>query len=91
MPETFPANTGQRDFHAALVADDAPMLHALVLAAETFPVGYGSKNTGAEQAVTFRFERAVVDGFRFCNFAVTPASDLLWAGQRDADRVKISD
>ena len=67
----------ERDFDAALVADDAAVLHALVLAAEALPVGDGSKDAGAEEAVAFGLEGAVVDGFRLGDFAVRPAADLL--------------
>ena len=64
MAEAFPADTRQRDFDAALVADDAAMLHPLVFAAETFPVRDGSEDPCAEQAVPFRLESPVIDGFR---------------------------
>ncbi len=33
MPQTFTANFGQDDFHAAFFTNDAFVLHALVLAA----------------------------------------------------------
>jgi hypothetical protein len=79
------------DFNAALIADDAAVLHALVLAAETLPVGYRSKNARAEKAVPFRFERAVVDGLGLGYFAVRPAADLLRRGKHDADGIKVSD
>ena len=49
VTETLAANFRQRDFDAALVADDAAVLHALVLAAQAFPVGYGSEDSRAEQ------------------------------------------
>ena len=71
MAQAFAAHARQRHFDAALVADDAAMLHALVLAAEAFPVRHGSEDPRAEQAVAFRLERAVIDGFRFGDFAVS--------------------
>ena len=40
-----------RDFHAALLADDAAMLEALVLAAKTFVVLHGPEDLGAEEPV----------------------------------------
>ena len=66
------AHLGQRDFGAALFADDAAMLHALVLAAEAFVVLDRPEDGRAEQAVTLRFERAVVDGFGLLHFAERP-------------------
>ena len=64
------AHLGLRDFNATLFADDAAMLQALVLAAQALEVLYGSKNLGAEQTVTLRLERAVVDGFGLLHFAI---------------------
>ena len=70
VAETFAAHTGERDFHTTLVANDAAMLHALVLSAQAFPVRDGTEDACAEEAVTFRLKGAVVDGFGLGNFAV---------------------
>src|SRR5258708_11147223 len=91
VAEAFTANLGQGDFDAALVADHTAMLHALVLAAEAFPVGDRAKNLGAEQTVPLGLKGAVVDGFRLGDFAVGPGTDFLRAGQADANGIKISD
>jgi hypothetical protein len=50
VAEAFTANLAERDFHAALVADHAAVLHALVLAAQALPVGDRAENLGAEQS-----------------------------------------
>ena len=81
----------ERHFHAALVADHSAMLHALVLAAQTLPVGYRTENARAKQAITLRLERPVVDGFGLGHFAMRPAPDFFRRGQADADGVKVSD
>src|SRR3982751_4745757 len=81
----------QRDFDAALVADHAAVLHALVLAAEALPVGDRSKDAGAEEAIPLRLERAVVDGFGFGDLTMRPAADLLRRSQHDADCVEVGD
>jgi hypothetical protein len=73
------------DFHAALVADHALELLALVLAAQAFPVVHGPEDAGAEQAVALRLQRAVVDGFGFGDFALGPAAHLVGARKRDPD------
>ncbi len=57
-------NFCQRDFNAALLADHTTVLQALVLTAQALVILYRAKDLGAEQAVTLRFERTVVDGFR---------------------------
>ncbi|MNX61114.1 hypothetical protein D3C86_920390 [compost metagenome] len=82
------ANASQRDFNAALLADDALVLHALVLAAQAFVVLGRAKDTGAEQAVTLGLERPVVDGFRLLDLAERPRTDLLRRGQGDLDLVE---
>jgi hypothetical protein len=63
-------NARQRDFHAALFADDALVLHALVLAAQAFIVLDRAKDARAEETVAFRLERAVVDRLRLLDLAV---------------------
>ena len=59
------------DLDAALVADDAAVLHALVLAAEALPVGDRAEDLGAEQTVALRLEGPVVDGLRLGDLAVS--------------------
>ena len=83
------AHLAHRHFDAALVADHAAVLHALVLAAQALPVGDRAKDAGAEQAVALRLEGAVVDGFRLGDLAMRPAADLLRRGQHDADGVEV--
>ena len=91
VAQALAADFRQRDFHAALVADHAAVLHALVLAAQALPVGYRAKDARAEQAIALRLEGAVVDGLRLGDFAVRPAADFFRRGQADADRVEIGD
>src|SRR6516164_9484503 len=74
---------------AALVADHAAVLHALVLAAQALPVGDRAEDARAEQAITLGLERAVVDSLRLGYLAVRPAADLLRRCQADADRVEV--
>ncbi len=89
VAEAFTADFAERDFHAALVADHAAMLHALVFAAQAFPVRDGAENLGAEQAVALGLERAVVDGFRLGDFAVRPGTDFFRTRQTDANGIEI--
>src|ERR1019366_5901237 len=89
MSEPLAADFAECDFDAALVANDAAVLHALVFPAEALPVGYRAENLGAEQAVPFRIERTIVDGLRFGDFAVRPGPDLLRTRQANPDGIEI--
>ena len=76
------------DFHAASVADHALIADLLILTTMTLPVLLGSKNLLTEQAVSFRLQGSVVDGFGLCHFAVRPLADLLRRCQANLDRVE---
>jgi hypothetical protein len=71
------AHLGQRHFDAALLADDALVLHALVLAAQALVVLDRPEDAGAEQAVALGLEGAVVDRLRLLDLAEGPRQDLL--------------
>src|ERR1700749_3676171 len=79
MPHALAAHLGQGDLDAALLADDAAELHPLVFAAQALVVLDRPEDACAEQAVTLRLERTVVDGLRLLDLAVRPAPDLLRA------------
>src|SRR5438270_3035907 len=91
VPETLAAHAGERHFDAALIADDSTMLHALVFAAEAFPVSYRSENSGTEETIALGFEGAIVDRLGFSDFTMRPAPDLLRRGQTDSDRIEVGD
>ena len=63
---------------AALLADDAAVTHAFVLAAVALVVFGRAEDLGAEQPVPLGLEGAVVDGLGFADFAVRPGADLVW-------------
>jgi hypothetical protein len=77
VPHALAADLGLDDFHAALLADDATMPHAFILAAVALVVLRGTEDLGAEQAITFRFKGSVVDGFGLAHFAVRPGAYLV--------------
>ena len=84
----FATHLRERHFDAALFADHAAVLQALVLAAQALVVLDRPENLRAEQAIPLRLERAVVDGFRLLHFTERPRTDLVGRGQTDLDRVK---
>src|SRR5260221_5313682 len=83
------ANLGERHFDAALLADDAAVLQALVLAAQALVVLDRTEDLRAEKTVPLRLERAVVDRFRLLHFAVRPRADLLRRREADTDGVEL--
>src|SRR5713226_5886146 len=91
MAEALAADLAKSDFDAALIADNSAVLHALVLAAQAFPVGDGAKNLGAEQAVTLGLEGAIVDGLRLGHFAMGPRTNFFRTRQADANGIEIGD
>ena len=76
------------DLDAALLADDAAVLHALVLAAVALVVLHRAEDLRAEEPVALRLERAVVDGLGLLDLAVRPLADLLGRRERDANRAE---
>ena len=91
MAQPLAAHFAERDFDAALIADDAAMLHALVLAAQAFPIRHGAEDLGAEQAVALGLEGAVVDRLRLGDFAVRPGANFFRTRQTDANGIEIRD
>src|SRR5882724_6108063 len=89
MTQPFATHLCLRDFNAALVADHAAVLHALVLAAQAFPISNWPKDAGAKQAIALRFERTVIDRLWLGDFAVRPLTDLVRRSERDANRLKV--
>ena len=88
MAHALAAHARQRHFHRALFADDALVLHPLVLAAQALVVLDRPENARAEQAVALGLEGAVVDGLRLFDLAVGPGQNLIRARNRDPDLVE---
>ena len=72
VAHAFAAHFGQGHFYATFFTSYAFKFQAFVFTAQTFIVFDRAKDFGAEQTVSLRFERTVVDGFRFFNFAIRP-------------------
>src|SRR5206468_3334794 len=88
VPHALPAHLRLDDLDAALLADDAPVSHALVLAAVALVVLRRPEDLGTEEPVPFRLEGSIVDRLRLLDLAVAPRPDLLRRGDRDAERVE---
>src|SRR5262249_22644561 len=83
MAHALAPNPGQRDLDAALLADDALVLHALVLAAQALVILDRPEDARAEQSIAFGLECAVVDGLRLLDLAVRPRQDFLRRSDRN--------
>src|SRR5262245_59541402 len=78
----------ERHLDRALLADDALVLHPLVLAAQALVVLDRAEDARAEQTVALRLEGPVVDRLRLLDLAVRPRQDLLRARDRNPDLVE---
>ena len=70
--------------------DDAAVLHALVLAAVALVVLHGPEDLGAEKAVAFGLEGAVVDRLGFLDLAIRPLPDLFGGGDGYLDGFEVA-
>src|SRR3546814_635661 len=87
MAHALAANLGHRDFDTALLADDALVFHALILAAQALIILDRAKDARAEQAVALGLERAIVDRLGLLDLAERPGPDTLGARDADLDHV----
>ena len=71
--------------NTAVVTNDTFVTDALVFAAMTFVVLYGTENLLAEKSVSLRLVGAVVDGFGFQNLTARPFFYLLGRCKADSD------
>src|SRR5215470_650116 len=88
MAHALAPHLRQRHLDAALLADDAPILHPLVLAAQALVVLDRPEDARAEQAVAFRLERTIVDRLRLLDLAERPGADLLRRCDRNLDLIE---
>ena len=82
------AHARQRHLDAALLADDALVLHPLIFAAQALVVLDRPEDAGAEQAVALGLERAVVDRLGLLDLAERPRQNLFRARNRDLDLIE---
>ena len=74
MAHPIATNPGQRNFHAAAVANDALMFDPLVFSAGAFPIAGRSKNSFAKKAALFRLKGAVINCLGIFDFAFAPGA-----------------
>src|SRR6187401_189819 len=89
MAHALAPDLGQRHLDAALLADHALVLHALVLAAQALVILHRAEDARAEQPVALRLEGTVVDRLGFLDFPIGPGQNFLRAGDADPDLIEI--
>ena len=82
------AHLGERHLDAALFADEALVLHPLVLAAQALVVLDRTEDARAEEAVALGLERAVVDRLGLLNLAERPRQDVVRTRDGDLDLIE---
>src|ERR1044071_208253 len=88
MAHAVAAHLRQGHLDAALLADQALVLHALVLAAQALVILDRPEDAGAEEAVPLGLEGTVVDGLRLLDLAERPGSDVVGARDRNANLIE---
>src|SRR5690606_26081133 len=88
MAHPLAPDARKRDLDSAFLADDAFVLHPLVLAAQALVVLDRPEDPGAEQAVPLGLERAIVDGLRLLDLAEGPGQYLFRTRDRDPDLIE---
>src|SRR6266498_5730768 len=89
MPEPLAAHLRLDDLHAAFLAHDAAVLHALVFAAVALPIFRWAKDLRTEKPIALRLESPIIDGLRFLHLAVRPLTDFLRRCNTDTDAIEI--
>src|ERR1700739_3281991 len=82
------AHPRQRHLDRALFADDALVLHPLVLAAQALVILDRPEDARAEQTVALRLEGAIVDRLGLFDLAVRPGLNLFRTRDRNPNLVE---
>src|ERR1700678_227719 len=88
MAHALAAHARQRDLDAALLADDALILHTLVFTAQALVILDRPEDARAKQAVALRLEGAIVDRLRLLDLAERPGQNLFRACDRDLNLIE---
>jgi len=88
VAQTLATYFALNNLNTAFFANNATVLHALVLTAVTLVILDRTKNLGAEQAVPLRFECPIVDCLRLLYLTIGPLQDFLGGGQSNAASAK---
>ncbi|MNJ44167.1 hypothetical protein D3C77_392060 [compost metagenome] len=91
VTHTLTANFSSCHFDAAAITDDAFITDTLILTAMTFPVFGWAENFLTEQPFLFRFQRTVVDRFRFLHFSAGPRTNFIWGSKPNFHKLEVVD
>src|SRR5574344_3169328 len=85
MSGTFTTNFLFCYFHSTSITDYTFITYTFVFTARTFIILRRTKNTLAEQTVTFRFVYTIIYGFRFCNLTKRIFQDFFRRSKSDGN------
>src|SRR5215831_17180003 len=88
MPHAVAPNLREGNLDTTLFANDPPILHTLVLAAQALVILDRTEDTSAEQAIPFWLKRPIIDCLRLFDFAKRPGVNPLRASYRDSDLIE---
>ena len=88
MAQAFTSYLRLDHLDPALFTDDPAVFLPLVFSTIALPIFDWTKDLGSKQPVTLRLKCPVINRFRLLDFAMRPGTDLLWRGNRDANRTK---
>ena len=91
VAHSFTANGSLRDFDAAAIADNTLIADLLVLAAGALPVLCRTEDALAEQTVTLRLLRTIVNRLRLLYFAIGPFPDFFRGSEANPNRTEVID
>ena len=89
VAHTLTAYLGLDNLYTALLAHNTTVTKALVLTTDTLVILNRSEDLCAKESISLRLERSVVDRLWLRYLTKRPATDLVWASQRDLQRVEL--
>jgi hypothetical protein len=83
VSHTLTAYLRLNNLYTTLLAHYPTVPKPLVFTADTLVILYRTEDLSAEEAISLRLERSIVNRLWLCYLAKRPATDLVWTSQRD--------
>ena len=88
MAHALTAHLGQCHFNAALLTDDAFILHPLIFAAKTFIIFHRTKNPSTKKTITLRLKCSIVNRLWLFDLAKRPRMNFFRARNRNPNLIE---